>query len=1046
MPNLRAFATASVFVLTACGSSNTMSGVDGGGDGGRSEAGQTDGGHADAGAMDGGPLDAGAMDGGPLDAGRADAGAMEGGPLDAGAMDGAPLDGSGTDAGPCALVPPTNRCVTAGASCSGDTLVDCEPNASGCLVQTVTDCVAASSGTCVDGGGTASCLPGTDPCASISAADRCTTAGATDCADGTTLETCAPNAYGCLVKVPTDCFMWLGSCETTGTGADCNLGGYDPCPSETTCTDHDSSSCDGPTLVQCKRDGFGCYVETRTDCTSETYGYCDASGAPPICRTAASDPCAGATPCTPGVSCSGDTLHVCGPTGFGCTMDTTTDCAATGQVCDASSGTAACVDPCSLVTTCPAADRCEAGQAVHCDPDAHGCLVEASRTTCSAGDVCDSSTGTCAADTLCPDADPMFLTCATGTLSSTTVGGSTDLGPYDPSCVDGPGDGNDSAPEHIFRFRYDGTTPTAVVIRASSPSATAELRAMSTGGDSVPCDSSAMCVSRSFPYHPAGQSVSFTANPGDEYYIVEDNASPDDTGDAFDLTVSCAPVGCGDGVIEAGETCDDGNLMGGDGCSGTCQIEGNNVCIGAPSYCSPSCGNGSPNLGETCDDGNYMGGDGCSAHCAIEPGYACREGYPTGACEPAAANADCATATPVTVPSTVSVDLASGHAFLPTDGSCDLPGGISPGGGSNALWYQVTVPAGATVVVNVTGGAAPVISALTDCEATTCLDTASDFGSALLVLDNRGSSDMTQVVAVSDAPYNMSEPVTVDFSSPPCGDGIVEPGEACDDGNAMGGDGCSSYCQVEPGYHCAGTPSTCTFVCGNYVIDYGDGETCDDGNTTAGDGCSNLCQTEPGWTCLGIGPSTCVQNSTMPCADMTGATFMLFGDETYTLPTPLPFTFTLLGQATSYYAIDSNGYLQLSSSTAGYYVPQPNNQPLSLVGATPQGMVAPFWDDIAPRTGLSTDVATKVFGTAPDRTFVVAWERWTLTADDTARLTFQAWLHEDGRVELHYCNVQGTGGGSATIGFTSPDGSTYRQIAYDYSGAVSTGAGYVLTP
>jgi cysteine-rich repeat protein len=44
---------------------------------------------------------------------------------------------------------------------------------------------------------------------------------------------------------------------------------------------------------------------------------------------------------------------------------------------------------------------------------------------------------------------------------------------------------------------------------------------------------------------------------------------------------------------------------------------------------------------------------------------------------------------------------------------------------------------------------------------------------------------------------------------PNCGDGKVTPDEACDDGNKMDGDGCSSNClSVEPGYSCtpAGMP------------------------------------------------------------------------------------------------------------------------------------------------------------------------------------------------------------------------------------------------
>jgi cysteine-rich repeat protein len=67
---------------------------------------------------------------------------------------------------------------------------------------------------------------------------------------------------------------------------------------------------------------------------------------------------------------------------------------------------------------------------------------------------------------------------------------------------------------------------------------------------------------------------------------------------------------------------------------------------------------------------------------------------------------------------------------------------------------------------------------------------------------------------------------------PTCGNGVVETGEACDDGNTTSGDGCSSTCQVEE--------HTC--VCGNGVVETG--ETCDDGNTTNGDGCSSTCQIE----------------------------------------------------------------------------------------------------------------------------------------------------------------------------------------------------------
>jgi cysteine-rich repeat protein len=69
-----------------------------------------------------------------------------------------------------------------------------------------------------------------------------------------------------------------------------------------------------------------------------------------------------------------------------------------------------------------------------------------------------------------------------------------------------------------------------------------------------------------------------------------------------ELTI--APPACGDGRIDAGEQCDDGNTVSGDGCSATCKLE--------------ACGNGVLDAGEQCDDGNKVSGDGCSATCKLE--------------------------------------------------------------------------------------------------------------------------------------------------------------------------------------------------------------------------------------------------------------------------------------------------------------------------------------------------------------------------------------------------------------------------------------------
>ena len=89
-------------------------------------------------------------------------------------------------------------------------------------------------------------------------------------------------------------------------------------------------------------------------------------------------------------------------------------------------------------------------------------------------------------------------------------------------------------------------------------------------------------------------------------------------------------------------------------------------------------------------------------------------------------------------------------------------------------------------------------------------------------------------------------------AGPNCGNGIVEvtSGEACDDGNRLSGDGCSTNCQIEPSWVCSSACEPCVrrVVCGDGVV--GPGEVCDDGNTSSDDGCDGNCNmTEPGWSC-----------------------------------------------------------------------------------------------------------------------------------------------------------------------------------------------------
>ena len=95
----------------------------------------------------------------------------------------------------------------------------------------------------------------------------------------------------------------------------------------------------------------------------------------------------------------------------------------------------------------------------------------------------------------------------------------------------------------------------------------------------------------------------------------------------------------------------------------------------------------------------------------------------------------------------------------------------------------------------------------------------------------KGSIDEMQIFDRVLSPSEILAEFNADSAgkcAPVCGDGSVDPGELCDDGNTLGGDGCDTSCKTE--------------VCGNAVLQALIGEQCDDGNILDGDGCGVSCQ------------------------------------------------------------------------------------------------------------------------------------------------------------------------------------------------------------
>ena len=125
-------------------------------------------------------------------------------------------------------------------------------------------------------------------------------------------------------------------------------------------------------------------------------------------------------------------------------------------------------------------------------------------------------------------------------------------------------------------------------------------------------------------------SFSIPVTAGKYYVLLVTNYA----GEATDITLAdggstattdCSAT-CGNGVVEPGEVCDDGNTTTGDGCGATCLLEAGEPCLADPqcqsddcsivNSCEDVCGDGFVEGGEACDDGNTTGGDGCAADCS----------------------------------------------------------------------------------------------------------------------------------------------------------------------------------------------------------------------------------------------------------------------------------------------------------------------------------------------------------------------------------------------------------------------------------------------
>ncbi len=252
---------------------------------------------------------------------------------------------------------------------------------------------------------------------------------------------------------------------------------------------------------------------------------------------------------------------------------------------------------------------------------------------------------------------------------------------------------------------------------------------------------------------------------------------------------------CGDGVLNVGESCDDGNVANFDACLDSCDLarcgdgvvwRGRELCdpgtepVDAGASCTadctvPTCGDGVREGVEVCDDGNRDDGDACSNRCLpalcgdglLQRGVeACDDGNTRDddACVAGCRLARC----------------GDGFTQEGVEGCDDA----NPDEGDACLH---------------------------DCTPARCGDG----------LVHRGFE------ACDDANADEGDACLASCAQARCGDGFVQRGvEACDDGNADDGDACLATC----------LPARC----GDGAVQRGV-EACDDGNGDDLDGCTNHC-------------------------------------------------------------------------------------------------------------------------------------------------------------------------------------------------------------
>ncbi len=165
-----------------------------------------------------------------------------------------------------------------------------------------------------------------------------------------------------------------------------------------------------------------------------------------------------------------------------------------------------------------------------------------------------------------------------------------------------------------------------------------------------------------------------------------------------------------------------------------------------------------------------------------------------------------------------------------------------------------------------------------------------------------------------------------------------------------------------------------------------------------------------------------------PWVDATGGTLLPLSTDDGFTPVTLPFSFSYFGQAHTQAFVSTNGFLTLGSSAGAQ---APNNPVIPSAGA-PNGVIAPFWDDLNLAVGGA--VYSSVTGSAPNRAVHYEWFNVPHFVNVGAA-TLEVSLYETTNeirfryLDTDFGNVAFNAGQSATAGVENQAGSDGTQYS-----------------